>query len=147
MKILLIVIAVLAFGIWFGHASLNDPGLITIAREPYLIEMPLALFVLGSIAAFAVLYLLASYLFSIFRAPKKAAQWNKQRQSKNAQNDTLRGYARLIEGDWNAGEKDLTKRLDHCKTPLLNYLGAAYAAQQQQDYAKRDKYLDLAEKE
>lgn len=145
MKILLIVIAVLVIGIWFGHASLNDPGLITIAREPYLIEMPLALFVLGAVAAFAVLYLLASYLFSIFRAPKKVAQWNKERQSKNAQNDTLRGYARLIEGDWDAGEKDLTKRLDHCKTPWLNYLGAAYAAQQQQDYVKRDKYLDMAE--
>ncbi len=146
MKILIIVIVVLVFGVWFGHVSLNDPGLITIAREPYLIELPLALFVLGSIAAFAVLYLLCSYLFSIFRAPKKARQWNKERQSKNAQNDTLRGYARLIEGDWDGGEKDLTKRLDHCKTPLLNYLGVAYAAQQRQDFTKRDHYLDLAEK-
>ena len=108
-------------------------------------ELPLALGLLIIAVAFAILYLVFNFLFGIFRAPKKARAWNAQRQNKNAQNNTLRGYARLIEGDWVQGERDLVKHLGHCNTPMLNYLGAAYAAQQQQNFSKRDEYLALAE--
>ena len=146
MKMLIIIILALAAATAIGLVSLDDPGLMVLSYGQNTLELPLVLGVLFMVAAFAILYLIFNFLFGIFRAPKKVKGWNKERQNKNAQNDTLRGYARLIEGDWVQGEKDLVKRLDHSKTPMLNYLGAAYAAQQQQDYKKRDLYLAEAEK-
>ncbi len=150
MKLLLIIIATLIAGLFVGHEITNDPKMMTVVvpwgGESKGYTLPVVLVGLYLIAAFAILYLLFSYLFSIFRAPKKIKQWNKQRNAKNAQSDTMRGYARLIEGDWDGSEKDLTKRLKHNETPLLNYLGVAYAAQQRGNFVKRDEYLALAEK-
>lgn len=145
MKMLIVIILALAGAATIGLVSLDDPGLMVISYGQNSWELPLVLGLLVIIAAFAILYLIFNFLFGIFRAPKKAREWNKSRQNKSAQNDTLRGYARLIEGNWEQGEKDLVKRLDHCKTPMLNFLGAAYAAQQQQNYTKRDEYLAKAE--
>ena len=146
MKMLIVIILALAAAATIGLISLDDPGLMVLSYGQHTWELPLVLGILILVALFAILYLVFNFLFGIFRAPKKAKQWNQNRQNKNAQNDTLRGYARLIEGNWAQGEKDLVKRLGHCKTPMLNYLGAAYAAQQQQNYTKRDEYLAKAEK-
>jgi HemY protein len=145
MKLLIIIVLALAAATTIGLVSLDNPGLMVVSYGADSWELPLALALLFIAVAFAVLYLAFNFLFSVFRAPKKARAWNEQRQNRNAQNDTLRGYARLIEGDWVQGEKDLVKRLGHCNTPMLNYLGAAYAAQQQQNFAKRDEYLTQAE--
>lgn len=146
MKLLIVVILSLAAATTIGLVSLDTPGIMLVSYGSHSWEMPLVLALLFIAVAFALLYLAFNFLFGILRAPKKARAWNQQRQNKNAQDDTLRGYARLIEGEWAQGEKDLVKRLDHCKTPMLNYLGAAYAAQQQLDYEQRDKYLAEAEK-
>ncbi len=145
MKMLILVILSLAAATTIGLVSLDNPGIMLVSYGSHSWEMPLALGLLIIAVVFAILYLLFNFLFGLMRAPKKARAWNQQRQNKNAQKDTLRGYARLIEGDWVQGEKDLTKRLGNCKTPMLNYLGAAYAAQQQQNYTKRDEYLSEAE--
>lgn len=146
MKILIVIILALAAATTIGLISVDDPGLMVLSYGQHSLELPLVLALLFIAIAFAILYLLFNFLFSVLRAPKKAKKWNQQRHNKNAQNDTLRGYARLIEGDWAHGEKALLKRMEHCKTPMLNYLGAAYAAQQQQNYDKRDEYLAKAEK-
>jgi len=146
MKVLIIIILSLAAATTIGLISLDDPGMMLVSYGSDSWELPLVLALLIIAAIFAILYLGFNFLFGLLRAPKKARAWNQQRQNKNAQNDTLRGYARLIEGDWARGEKDLVKRLGHCKTPMLNYLGAAYAAQQQQNYTQRDEYLAEAVK-
>ena len=145
MKMLIVIILSLAAAATIGLVSLDDPGLMLVSYGSDSWELPLVLALLITAVVFAILYLVFNFLFGVLRAPKKARAWNEQRQNKNAQNDTLRGYARLIEGDWAQGEKDLIKRLGHCKTPMLNYLGAAYAAQQQHNYAQRDEYLSQAE--
>jgi len=143
---LIVIILALAAATTIGLISADDPGLMVLSYGKHSLELPLMLALLLIAIAFAILYLVFNFLFSALRAPKKAKKWNQQRQNKNAQNDTLRGYARLIEGDWAQGEKALVKRLPHCKTPMLNYLGAAYAAQQQHNYEQRDEYLATAEK-
>ena len=146
MRMLIVIILALAAATTIGLVSIDDPGLMVLSYGKHNVELPLVLALLFIAIAFAILYLLFNFLFSVLRAPKKAKKWNEQRHNKNAQNDTLRGYARLIEGDWAQGEKDLVKRLGHCKTPMLNYLGAAYAAQQQRNFSQRDSYLAQAEK-
>ena len=38
------------------------------------------------------------------------------------------GFAGLIEGDWVKAERVLLSKIEHNQSPLMSYLGAAYAA-------------------
>ena len=100
-----------------------------LSRDPYTVRMPLALFALFLIAVFAALYLLFNFIVGLFRTPKRIGKWRKGKQEIGAQQVTMRGFASLIEGDWNEAEGHLLSRLDHNNASLMNYLGAAYAAQ------------------
>ena len=51
----------------------------------------------------------------------------------------------LSEGRWRQAERDLLRYVEHSDTPLLNYLAAARAGQQQHAYERRDEYLHLAQ--
>jgi len=61
-----------------------------------------------------------------------------------AHRETSRGYASLIEGDWVKAERQLMTNIDKNPTPMLNYLAAANAAQQRDDYEGRDGYIKKA---
>ena len=142
----LVISAVLAIGlaVFLALMAIQDPGYVVLAREPYTVRLPLALFVLGLLLAFALLYLFFNFLAGVFRAPKRVKKWNQNRNEQNAQIETMKGYAGLIEGEWGRAEDNLLNKLQHNKSPLLNLLGAAYAAQQQGHLRRRDQYLDEA---
>jgi len=55
-------------------------------------------------------------------------------------------YLKLIEGDFVAAEAELVAGLRHGELPLLNYLSAAYCAQEQGMIEKRDEYLANAQR-
>ena len=136
----------LALALSLGLIALDDPGYVLISREPYEIEVSLALLGVILVLVFAVLYLLVRILMRSLKARSDLALWQSERSRRKATQDMLYGYAKLIEGDWAEAERELTHRLQHSDTPLLNYLGAAYASQQKGDYERRDQYLGWARK-
>ncbi len=144
MNTLIFVLASFAVALVLGLVAMDDPGYVLISRIPYEIEISLALFVLLLVLVFTGLYLLVRFLLRAAATRRDLARWQAERNRLRAGRDVLHGYARLIEGDFSQAERDLTMRLAHSDTPLLNHLGAAYAAQQQGDYARRDAYLDAA---
>ncbi len=144
MNTLIFMLATLALALGLGLVAMDDPGYVIISRHPVEIEVSLALFLLIIVVIFSVLYWLLRMLFRTFNARRDLKRWNQRRNRERAGRDILQGYARLIEGDWGEAERELTLRLEHSDTPLLNYLGAAYAAQQKADYSRRDEYLDAA---
>jgi HemY protein len=141
---LIFVLATFAIALALGLVAMEDPGYVLIARAPYEIEVSLALFVLLLVLAFSALYLGVRFLMRAANARDDLARWNARRHREQAGRDILHGYARLIEGDFEEAERELTIRVAHSDTPLLNHLGAAYAAQQKGDFARRDAYLDAA---
>lgn len=64
---------------------------------------------------------------------------------KRAQAQLELGMLALSEGDFAKAEKALTKSAPHSKTPALNYLAAAQAAQGKGQESTRDEYLDQAD--
>jgi HemY protein len=66
------------------------------------------------------------------------------RKLKRARRYTNEGIVKLLEGDWQAAEKKVTRWANHHDMPLLCYLIASEAAQEMGDDSKRDKYLALA---
>lgn len=141
MRLLIFVLVALAAVVFLALIAQEDPGLVVISRAPYEIEISLALLGIFLVIAFVLLYLAFRFLSRIYQAPTDMRKYNQRKRVEKAQSETLRGYAGLIQGDWEKAEKQLTKRLEHSPTPMLNYLGAAYAAQQRGDAHQRDNYL------
>ncbi len=144
MKLLLTIFITLAIAVGLGSLAMEDPGYVVLSREPYVVRLPLLMFLMILFLGFVLLYLVINFVGGIFRAPGRLKAWRNSSGEKMAQKSTMLGYAGLIEGNWPKAEKSLLKKLSHNKAPLMNYLGAAYAAHQQGSLDRRNRYLDNA---
>lgn len=144
MKLVITTLVTLGAAVGFVLLAVQDPGYVVVARAPHVVRMPLAFFVLAAAAVFAALYLLLNFIAGAVRAPGRLREWRERRGRARAQTHTAQGYAGLIEGDWAEAERRLLSRMEYNQSPLLNYLGAAYSAQQQGHLRRRDRYLDEA---
>jgi HemY protein len=142
---IIVALVVLAGSIALGLLALEDPGYILISRPPFEIEVSLSLFVLLCLLLFTGAYFAIRFLLRTWRAPRDLARWRAGRRVAQARRATLSGYAGLIEGNWEAAQAELLRFIDHNETPLLSYLGAAYAAQRRGDLETRDEFLRRAD--
>jgi len=141
---MVLVLLALAAALTLGLLAQDDPGYVLISRWPYEIEVSLALFIAGIVLLLVLAYAVVRILLRTVQAPRDIGRWQARRQHALADQATLTGYARLIEGEWEEAETVLNEGLGRGSTPLLQYLGAAYAAQQRGDFEARDRYLSHA---
>ncbi len=144
MKLLIIIVIVLGGAIGLGMYAMEDPGYVVISREPYTIRMSLALLVGFLLVLFMVLYLLLGLLTGLVQTPRRIRQWRMRKREQGAQQLTMKGFTHLIEGDWTKAEESLLASRDDNRASLMNYLGAAYAAQQQGLIDRRNAHLGAA---
>jgi HemY protein len=144
MKILSFIILTLFVAAALALLALDNPGYVLIAREPWSIEMTLVVFVALLLLAVLGLYLLWLLLVRIWKTPSDVAHWRQRRKARRAHAALVSGLIHLAEGSWAKAEKQLLSGLHDGETPLLNYLAAACAAQEQGKTEKRDEYLSLA---
>ena len=74
----------------------------------------------------------------------RVKHWSNKRKLRNAQYRTSQGLIDLSEGNWRRAEKNLVKAGNDGDAPLINFLAAAKAAQEQGAYERRDNYLRKA---
>ncbi|WP_251358477.1 heme biosynthesis HemY N-terminal domain-containing protein [Kangiella sp. TOML190] len=86
-------------------------------------------------------WLLIRYLL---KGTDKTLGWFGGRKGSKARQQTIDGMIALSEGHWQTAENLLAKSAVTNDTKLINYLGAARAAQKQSDVNKRDHFLKLA---
>ena len=138
------LVAVLGFVTAVALLSGGDPGYVLISRTPYEIEVSLSLLLFGLLVTTTLIYFLIRLLIRFFRGPEDWRRWRRRRKQERATRSTLSGFARLIEGDWPMAERLLSHHLNDSSTPLLDCLGAAYAAEQRGDERARNRYLAWA---
>lgn len=140
MKTSVILLLVLALGAFVAQFLMKDAGYVLIDFQGYTIEMSVPAVVL----LLAFVYVAIRLVVRVLRAPRKlgqaAGRVSQRRSAKNFQ----RGLVEIAEGNWSRGERMLTRGIRHNETPLLNYLAAARAAQQQGAYERRDRWLEMA---
>lgn len=146
MKLLLLTLAVLFAGVLLALYAVENPGYVLIARAPWSIEMPLTLFVPLLLAAFFLLSAALYLLVRLVRIPRDVEHWRTRRHTRQGRTAFVQGLTHLASGNWAEAETELLAGLRHSEAPLLNYLGAALAAQGQGNMEKRDEYLALAHK-
>lgn len=144
MKMLFSTLLALAAAVGFTMLAQRDPGYILLSYDGWSLESSLSLFILSVAVAFAAFYLVMRLLFGTLHVPARVAYWRRHRRSLRARAITNRGLLALAEGNWPQAERFLSRYAASSDTPLLNYLGAARAAQKQKADGRRDLYLSRA---
>lgn len=144
MRLLIICLIALGLAAIGALHVREDSGYVLIGYGVYTLESSLALFLLVLSALFAVFYTGLRLFDTTLAVPGKMRDWRVKHSINLARSSLNRGLQELSEGDWKKAEKHLLCRADHSETPLLNYLGAARSAQQQEAYERRDHYLRQA---
>ncbi|MGB1108860.1 MAG: heme biosynthesis HemY N-terminal domain-containing protein [Gammaproteobacteria bacterium] len=145
MKLLFIIALTVAASVYVVSLVRDDPGFIVIGYQNWSIELSLALGVLLVVGSFILLYFLIRLLAHTWRFPAELGAWRQRRKIRHANRLLSEGFIALAEGHWSMAERKLTRSAQDCPSPLIAYLGAASAAQQQGDDESRDFYLQRAE--
>lgn len=144
MRFLIAIIVALLAAVVLGLVLVREPGYVLIALGEWSLETTLSLLVFALLLGFAALYLALRFFAGLRRAPQRLQHWDRRRKALRARNALNRGLIELSEGNWSGAEKRLLKHVGDSDNPLMNYLAAARAAQQQGAHERRDHYLRLA---
>lgn len=144
MRWLLTSLLVLAAAVGAALLLHRYPGHVAVELGPWLIETSAAIAVIGLALVVVAIYLLLRVLGLVAKGPRVFARNTVGRRADRARRALERGLIEMAEGRWEAAEKLLVRDAEWSQTSLLNYLGAARAAQQIGAYERRDRYLRAA---
>lgn len=147
MKALFFILAGLVVAVFAGTLLSEDPGQVVLSIPGYSIQTSMSFFVLLLLGSFTILYFILRGLFGMLDFPKNYTRWKKTRAHARSEYFLSRGYLALAQGNWRSAEKYLSKGARYSRLPMVNYLGAARAAQQLGAIDRRDSYLRQAHSE
>lgn len=145
MKKLLTFFLLLLASVWVGLHIEKDPGYVLIAISHWTIETPLWFAVVLLLITYLAIRMLSRLLGSAGRVKSYWYRWQRKRQSHRSHHRTRLGLIEFSEGNWKEAEDYLIRALPNSDTPLINYLTAARAAQEQGASKRRDGYLREAQ--
>ncbi len=127
-----------------GVAISRHPGYVLISYDTFRYESSI----------WAALALLAAVLFMLWLVRVVIAllttsggvvnPWSRRNRSRRVQNAIEQGQMDLAEGRWASAERNLHRAAEAERQPLLYYLGAARAANEQGRYEESDNLLERA---
>lgn len=144
MKTLFATLLLLLAAVALALTAREEPGYVLIRYGDWTIEASLVLLVAAAVAAFFLLYYLIRFLSNTFRLPRRISEWRERRAERKAWAAFTRGTVDLLSARWDRAERQLIKSSRRNGPAVLNYLGAARAAQQLGARERRDHYLKLA---
>lgn len=135
------VLAVLLIAALLGMAVAEDPGYILIAWRNFSIETSVWVGV-GFLLAFWLLLLLVRAVIRLLNASgRRINPWSRRNLQQRANVVATRGLLEFAEGHWKSALRLLKKSAPHAELPLINYLAAARAANELEDYSESDSLL------
>ena len=144
MRYLILIVLGLALAVIAGNLLSFDSGLMLFSYAGYSVQMSLSVFVILSLLTFISVYFLVRLLWGIWRLPKNVDRWSRHRRHRRAEKLLNSGVLAELEGDWKQAENAYKRSATYSSKPMVNYLAAARAAQQQGAMDRRDTYLGLA---
>jgi HemY protein len=122
----------------------EDPGFVLVQYADFSLETSLAFGIVAVVGVGLLVQILLRILLFIWRTPRKLRARAARRRIERSRNLLNQGLIDLAEGRFSQSESKLMKLIDCAENPLLHYLAAARAAQQQGKYDERDNYLKSA---
>ncbi len=143
-RVLIYLVIALIVGGAVGTLMARDPGYVLVTYENMSLETSLWFALLALLVGYFVLRVLIGLLMRLIRTGAGVAAWQQNRRARVAQARTVRGLLLAGEGDWAGARKALVADAEVVELPLVNYLGAARAANEIGDAADRDALLQKA---
>ncbi|TDO96483.1 heme biosynthesis HemY N-terminal domain-containing protein [Marinomonas balearica] len=143
-KFIAAIALMLVAGGLLGLLMKQDSGYVLIAFQGVTIETSLWMMIAFLILALVVLNSLKSVLFTLIRPSSSFNKVTAKLVQKRASKNTIRGMLELVGGNWKRAEKLLTTSAEKVPYPLINYIGAAYAASEQDDHKRSKELLRIA---
>ncbi len=145
MKRLFILLLILLFaGAWIGQMMIRDSGYTLLAYGQTTIEMSLWVFLVLITVLFFALHWALNFIKGSLQSGSRFRLWNRGRSQRIAHAKTLKGLVALSEGNWWKAQRLLSLSAEKTDLPLINYLAAARAAQEQGDENACDELLQKA---
>lgn len=135
------VLVVLLIAALLGMAVAEDPGYLLIAWRNMSVETSIWV----GLAFLLALWLLVGLLRAVVRllnaSGRRVNPWSRHNRSRRANQVTTRGLLEFAEGHWTNSLRLLRRAAPHAEQPLINYLAAARAAHEIEDYREADNLL------
>lgn len=144
MRFLFLTILVLLAAALFTSFALSEPGYVLLGYGKTSIELPLVDFFLVLLAVLLAIYLIVKLIRTVFSTPRRLRGFQQQRKGHKARKGLTRGLIDMAAGEWASAEKAVVAAAARSEVPLLNYLVAAHAAQQQEATERRDEHIRKA---
>ena len=143
-RLYVIVFLLIAAAACVGLAIAEDAGYVLIAYKNFRYESS----VWASAAVLVILWLVIwgiKLLVELFTASTGLVNpWSRRNRSRRVQVAIEQGQMDLAEGRWASAQKHLSRAAEAERQPLLYYLGAARAANEQGRYEESDSLLERA---
>ncbi len=145
MKLLFLGLLILGLAVGITVTVVQqDPGYVMLNYGGWSVETSFNIFIMLSILGFLVLYFSVRLILGAWHLPSRMSFWGHNRRAAHARKLTNQGLIALAEANWPRAEKLLSQSAAHSDTPLINYIGAAQAAQKLGFDLRRDEYLSQA---
>ena len=141
---LILFLLLLIASVWFGLEVVRHPGYLLLVYQPWMVQMPLWFALLGAIIVLVIFYLLIDSVEQFQFLCFKLKNWWRLRREHQSYSKTQQGFVTLIEGRWKKAETLLISGAKQSVEPLMNYLGAAKAAEEQGAFDRSDRYIQKA---
>jgi HemY protein len=136
-----IILALLALAAWYVT---REPASAVFVYGEWSVEMPLALFVVLAVLAYATVRLLVVTYTWVRFGPRRWRTWRRRRRELKARAAFDRALIALARGQWREAEKSAIRYAGQGRAPYLHHLLAAVAAHLRGAHDKRDDHLAQA---
>ena len=141
--LLIVLIGIFSVATYF---VINEPGYIMLQWGGWQVELSLVLVVVAIVLLILVLYVGLEILSSVVSIPGRLGRTYREYRERKNYAASVKGIQHLLLGDWTKAERLLDDSAARLPEPVVSYLAAAYAAQQQGSITRRDLYLNKARK-
>lgn len=135
------VLVVLLIAALLGMAVAEDPGYLLIAWRNMSVETSIWVGLAFLLALWLLVGLLRAVVRLVNASSRRVNPWSRHNRSRRANQVTTRGLLEFAEGHWANSLRLLRRAAPHAEQPLINYLAAARAAHELEDYREADNLL------
>ncbi len=146
MKSLLWLLAVFAAAVALVLLGRFDTGYALFIYPPYRVEVSMLFFALAALLAFALAYYGFRLLGQVFALPASVRAYRARRRRERAHAALAAALQAYYEGRYARAEKQAALAFEGGPSPGVAALLAARAAHQMRDFARRDQWLDRADR-
>lgn len=141
------ILLALLLGVLAAYAFMDDTGYVLVQFGGWVLETSFAAALGALLVAVLALHYSMRIIAGLASLPQAWGRLSAKHRRKRGQRLLGRGLTEIAEGRWSEGERTLARGATSSDMPLVNYLGAAVAAQFQGAYERRDRWLKQAHEE